>query len=290
MYSIKALSRITGVPANTLRSWERRYAILGPARDGMGYRSYSAEDAAYLSLIARLTANGHAIGNLAAMPKDQLQKLDAERDQTTLSNGTQQLRRRLFENIRDLDLAAYRTTLSLALITCTPADFAAEVMSPTLQHIGLLWERKEITVAHEHAFTAIARQLIYSAVNIQSPSADKLPLAFACPPGETHELGILLAYYIASSRGHPCTYFGAETPFDALADGVKFAGAKVLVLSVVNPEQFDALDGQLRRLMELLGDETQMWVGSHADQETESPQVIFFDSFSSFDQHLLAQN
>lgn len=42
--SIGELARRTGVPAGTLRSWERRYGVPDPGRAGSGHRRYSATD------------------------------------------------------------------------------------------------------------------------------------------------------------------------------------------------------------------------------------------------------
>ena len=43
MYTIKRAAEITGVPAATLRAWERRYAIIQPERTDSGYRLYDDE-------------------------------------------------------------------------------------------------------------------------------------------------------------------------------------------------------------------------------------------------------
>ena len=50
MYTIKHAAALTGIPADTLRMWERRYRVVTPIRTQGGYRLY--DDAA----IARLTA------------------------------------------------------------------------------------------------------------------------------------------------------------------------------------------------------------------------------------------
>ena len=40
-YKIGAVSRITGIPPETLRMWERRYGIISPVRGTSGTRLYS---------------------------------------------------------------------------------------------------------------------------------------------------------------------------------------------------------------------------------------------------------
>ena len=48
IYNIKAVTEATGLPAATLRAWERRYGALSPGRTQSGYRLYSARDIAVL--------------------------------------------------------------------------------------------------------------------------------------------------------------------------------------------------------------------------------------------------
>ena len=40
MYTVKHAARLTGIPADTLRMWERRYAWSTPVRTEGGYRMY----------------------------------------------------------------------------------------------------------------------------------------------------------------------------------------------------------------------------------------------------------
>jgi CheY-like chemotaxis protein len=44
VYAIAAVTQMTGVPEATLRSWERTYAVVVPARTAGGHRLYSPED------------------------------------------------------------------------------------------------------------------------------------------------------------------------------------------------------------------------------------------------------
>lgn len=73
-YRIGAVSRLTGVPADTLRVWERRYGVVTPHRTASGTRLYSAEDIGRLSLIKQLVDRGDAISRVAALSMDQLRE------------------------------------------------------------------------------------------------------------------------------------------------------------------------------------------------------------------------
>lgn len=71
-YRIGAVSRLTGVPADTLRVWERRYSVVSPYRADSGTRLYGPEDVGRLTLIKRLVDRGDAISSVAKLTLAQL--------------------------------------------------------------------------------------------------------------------------------------------------------------------------------------------------------------------------
>ncbi len=73
-YRIGAVSRLTGVPADTLRVWERRYRVVAPLRSDSGTRLYGPEDVSRLTLIKRLVDRGDAISSVANLHLDQLRE------------------------------------------------------------------------------------------------------------------------------------------------------------------------------------------------------------------------
>lgn len=73
-YRIGAIARLTGIPTDTLRVWERRYEVVRPLRSETGVRLYRREDAARLALIKRLVDAGHAIGSVAGLSLPDLEE------------------------------------------------------------------------------------------------------------------------------------------------------------------------------------------------------------------------
>ena len=59
-YGIGAVSSLTGISPDTLRVWEKRYAIVQPKRTPSGNRVYSQEDLNHLLIIKRLLEAGDA--------------------------------------------------------------------------------------------------------------------------------------------------------------------------------------------------------------------------------------
>lgn len=72
VYRSGAVARLTGIPVQTLRVWERRYKIVGPRQSATGQRQYSPDDVARLTVIKQLVDSGHAIGSIAALQLEEL--------------------------------------------------------------------------------------------------------------------------------------------------------------------------------------------------------------------------
>ncbi|MCB1724943.1 MAG: MerR family transcriptional regulator [Gammaproteobacteria bacterium] len=72
VYRIGAVARLTGISADTLRIWERRYNLVEPQRSEKGGRLYSQDDVARLTRIKALVDQGHAISTLANLDADEL--------------------------------------------------------------------------------------------------------------------------------------------------------------------------------------------------------------------------
>jgi DNA-binding transcriptional MerR regulator len=77
-----AVARMLRMPVATLRIWERRYGLTHAARSPSGQRLYSADDVRRLALVKQLTELGHAIGSLAPLNVQQLQRVAATHART----------------------------------------------------------------------------------------------------------------------------------------------------------------------------------------------------------------
>ena len=76
--SIGAAARMTGINANTLRMWERRYQLSPSRRSAGGQREYSTTDIDHLRLIKKLVDQGMRIGDIAQLTTKTLTSLVIE--------------------------------------------------------------------------------------------------------------------------------------------------------------------------------------------------------------------
>jgi hypothetical protein len=77
VYRSGVAARLAGVPVDTLRIWERRYAVIGPRQSAGRQRLYSLADIRRLTMIKQLVDTGHPIGTLAALGTDALLAMQA---------------------------------------------------------------------------------------------------------------------------------------------------------------------------------------------------------------------
>ena len=74
-YRSGAVSRLSGIPVETLRVWERRYNVVGPRQSPTGQRLYTGKDVARLTVIKQLVDAGHAIGSVASLQIEELESM-----------------------------------------------------------------------------------------------------------------------------------------------------------------------------------------------------------------------
>ncbi len=76
-FKIGAVARLTGIPVETLRVWERRYDVVAPHRTSGGNRLFDQQDVARLMVIKRLVDSGNAISTIAQLSLDQLSQRES---------------------------------------------------------------------------------------------------------------------------------------------------------------------------------------------------------------------
>lgn len=77
VYRSGVAARLSGVPVDTLRIWERRYSVIGPRLSAGRQRLYSMADIRRLALIKQLVDMGHPIGTVASLSSDELLRRQA---------------------------------------------------------------------------------------------------------------------------------------------------------------------------------------------------------------------
>lgn len=72
VYSIGAVSKLLGVPAQTLRTWQERYGLVVPERSVGGHRLYSRDQLELLRFLADRVAAGLSPGDAHRLLREQV--------------------------------------------------------------------------------------------------------------------------------------------------------------------------------------------------------------------------
>lgn len=291
MYSISIVSKITGLNPSTLRSWERRYGLPKPNRSGNGRRQYSEEDVQKLKLISRLSSLGHSVNQLFRSDVGELEKLLASNENTIPDPlHRQEYRERLFRAARQLNFNEFRLILSEAIAVLPPAMAADIVIAPLLREIGDAWLAGDVPIFVEHVTSSLIKLAIFSAAGPAAWRKDGPIALFGSIQGEHHELGAMLAWYMAALSGWHAIYLGPNVPVSEFALAANKLGAKAIGLSLLRPYENDRDIQQVSDLALLT--RCSLWLGTQESSrflplmEKMGERMSVFTNFQTFDRVL----
>ena len=234
--NIAALTRRTGVPADTIRKWEQRYRVLSPERTPGGQRRYSELDVARVEWLKARLADGYRIGEAAALLGDG----------GLAPTGPAELREAFARAADAGDVAALRSVVEQTLALRELEEAFTDVLAPALVEIGARWERGELSVAQEHLASGTVRSALQRLLADARATVRGLAV-LACAPGERHEIGLLMFAVLLRADGWQVAYLGADTPF---ADAVSLAAtlkADALCFSATDAEAASSLRRELEK-------------------------------------------
>ena len=248
---IGELARRTGVATELLRAWERRYGLLAPVRTASGSRLYSGEDVVRVGRMRQLLAAGLSAAEAA---REALAEPAAPaQDEPGPTAAAFQLRRAL----EALDDAAAHAAFDRLLADYSEQAVLAGIVLPLLHDLGAGWVRGEVSVAQEHFASNLLRgRLLGLARGWDRGSGPRAVLA--CPPGERHDLGLVIFGLALREHGWRITFLGADTPPDTLVETIRRLEPEALVFAVADAAR---LDGVAETVAALDGAPTTIWAG-----------------------------
>jgi len=227
---IGELSRRTGVSPDLLRAWEQRYGLLDPSRSAGGFRLYSQEDEGRVRAMTASIALGISAAEAAARAVAGSSAM-AARDRPLVGELAATLERSLDAFDGERANAAFDHLLASVSVETLLQD----VLLPFLHRLGERWQRGEVSVAQEHFASNLVRGRLLSLARTVSEGSGP-PLVLACPPGEEHDLPLILFGVVAGRRGRRVVFLGADTPIETLRDVVVATRPKAIVLAATRPE------------------------------------------------------
>lgn len=234
IYNIKAVAEATGLPAATLRAWERRYSALAPGRTQSGYRLYSAHDIAMLRWLKARVSEGlkisQAIVLLNQQRKDVPPVVAAERRAETW-RGLSGERDALLAELLAFDEVQADRVLEQAFAVYGLEAVTEHIIAPAMVKAGELWHRGETSIAAEHFASNYLRRKLDAIVNALPQAAGGAPIVLGCAPEDWHELGLLLIHLLLRRRGLNTLYLGQNVPVSQFVEELESLHPVMVIIS-----------------------------------------------------------
>jgi DNA-binding transcriptional MerR regulator len=264
LYNIGMVARLTGVPASTLRIWERRYRFPAAARSAGRQRLYTEHEIARLRWVKARTEAGMQVSQAVQA----LRRLEAEgRGLDALpfvrpapANGQgpapepaqpatgpaapslDAVRERLSAALLAHDLEQADAVLNEAMTIYTPERLIERVIFELLEALGREWQAGQLNIATEHLATNYLRQRMLLWLHHGPPVySGAPPVVLACAPGELHEGSLIMLGVLLRRRRWPVAYLGQHMPLGDLAEFVREIQPRVVVLVAMTAETAQAL-------------------------------------------------
>jgi DNA-binding transcriptional MerR regulator/methylmalonyl-CoA mutase cobalamin-binding subunit len=218
-WSIGAVSRMTGIPTPTIRSWERRYQLPTTRRTPGGQRRYTTADVEALMRLRDQTAAGGRAAEAAALVREAAAAPPARLVDGVLSAAL------------DFDAVRLRDELDRArrvhgLLVCLE-----EVVLPALREMGRRWAAGGDVVGHEHLISVVVQSWLGGLAQEAPPATRPGCVVLACGPDDQHSLALQAFAVLLAHRGFDCRLLGGQTPAAALAVAVTSTGASAVVVA-----------------------------------------------------------
>tara|TARA_R110002167_G_scaffold187164_1_gene388293 strand:+ start:192 stop:1067 length:876 start_codon:yes stop_codon:yes gene_type:complete len=211
-YSMAQVVTLTGINSHTLRKWESRYDFLVPERTDTNIRYYTDAQLKKLLNISILRSQGVRLSAIGKMSDEEIHKKVSE---SLIDSNQDDEVKALILSMINLDEQEFDNIVKSQIIKNGILATFTEVVYPFLHKVGVLWGINKIMPAQEHFASNLIRQKICSAIDllpIAPKNAPKIIMFLA--EGENHEIGLLLANFVAKKLGWRVYYLGQNVPHE----------------------------------------------------------------------------
>jgi DNA-binding transcriptional MerR regulator len=234
LFNLRVVLQETGLKADTVRAWERRYGLPRPQRSGGGHRLYSSRDIETLKWLVRRQGEGMAISRatewwhrLEAAGEDPLRASIAPgRPPESAAAGVvegreiESLKQQWLEACLSFDERRANQVLAHAFALFPVETVCFRILQENLARIGQDWYQGAASVQQEHFASALAVRPLESLLAAAPPASRPQRILVACPPDELHAFAPLLLTLLFRRCGWAVTHLGADVPVERLREAV----------------------------------------------------------------------
>jgi DNA-binding transcriptional MerR regulator len=260
-HPIQVVARRTGLSADVIRAWEKRHAVVAPVRSVNGRRLYSDADVERLRLIAQATHTGRTVGQVAGLPADELASLVSQESEPPAPAGAPQPPpsppalehlRACLDALARFDAGGLDAVLRRAAVALSAETFLDALVVRLWERVGDGVRRGTLRPSHRHLAQSALRRVLDRLVEAATLPDAGPHLIVATPPGQSQELGALLAAAAAAAAGWRVVYLGPGLPAEDIAEATAQARARAVAVSLGATPNDRIVPHELRRLRTLL--------------------------------------
>ncbi len=288
-YKIRQVIELTGVSEFLLRVWEDRYLAFAPSRTRTGRRLYSENDILKARSLLALTQKGVRIGDIAQLSLTKLNRLLHQNAVAEIEKKANPKVHEIIKSANQFDWEKVRTLVLTGKKTRKHLDWIHSLIVPLLIEMGRQVDNGHFTIAQEHILSAIIKENLAFHPYRRPPLKNRPRIVFTTPEGDHHDLGLMVAAYIATELRVNTLFLGPHMPMDELASVCVRSQATHLVLSSTANKEDGAKDDYLSYLNFLdrnLNSELTIWLAGRNSQKysisLERPFKLIH-SFESFE-------
>jgi MerR family transcriptional regulator, light-induced transcriptional regulator len=285
--SIGSLANATGVPVETLRTWEQRYGFPIAERKPSGHRVYALSNVPRLRRIADAIARGHRAGAVVGATDSELDRLLSATASpaaavTLPPNPSQASIEDLLAAVSAFDADNLTAALWSAWGRLGPIGFLQQTVAPLIERVGQEWAEGRMEIRHEHFLSERVGDVL---------RAIRLPLELRAPgptvicatlPGESHAIGLQMVALLLASAGVRTLFLGTEIPPAELGRLARELGARAVAISVSAAADGAAVKRHLARLSEALPRHVHVLIGGRG-APAGRPDIVTVDGFAGLE-------
>ena len=241
---IGELSRRVGVSDHLLRAWESRYGLLHPVRSPGGFRLYSAADESRVRMMQDQLAEGLSAAEAARAVLGAGAGAVAAPAGSPVPAGSAAVLRQALDAF---DEPGAQAALDRLLADLSVPAVLRDVVLPYLADLGERWQGGTATIAAEHFATHVIRGRLAGLARGWGGGHGPRAL-LACPPGELHDLALMMFGIVLHGTGWRIDYLGTNTPMGELARAAGESGPDLVVLAAARPQVLKPLRAELASL------------------------------------------
>jgi len=274
--TIGAMSRATGIPANTLRTWERRYGFPQPQRSDGGQRLYDAGLIAHLRLVHQALEAGHRPMQVLNMDRGALAAMlgGGASEAATPSLGAGDPLAPWMHALSHLDERLFDASLRSESGRLGLLRFLSERVAPFLQKVGEGWRAGRVQVYQEHWASEKLRTHLLECWQPLARTNAGAPVVLATLPGDRHDLGLHMAATVVAMCGWQVVFLGRDTPVQDIALAAENRQASAVVLSISAWSERDLSFANLTALRALLEEDVEIVVGGAGAPPVEGTTTL----------------